>query len=301
MARPARWLTVPALLVLVLAIPAPASAVSPSGAPSALEPVGTPLTPPVRERPVRAPAMTDRRVVIISDSAMAGVRWHGALGGLRGFRSVPMLESCRRLVMASCRGREGYAPRTAFEEIRQLPVAAPDDVLVIATGYNDSHETFAGDVDWVMAAARERRFRHVAWVTYRSDTDYELPSSSLVRFARYKEMNRILRARFLSGRYPEMQLWDLDRYTMAAPQWFLADGVHQSRLGAWAVADWLSRHVAAMDRRQCPMPWTISGTRPRPCPLPDPLPAVIGPPDIAALYGLTGDLTGRPQPGPRLG
>jgi hypothetical protein len=231
---------------------------------------------------------------------MAGLRWHDATGALQGFRAVPMLESCRRLVMASCRGREGYAPLTVFEQIRRLPTAASDDLLVIATGYNDSHETFADDYTWVMAAAREKRFRHVAWVTYRSRTDYELPSSSLVRFARYKEMNRILRARFRSGRYPEMQLWDLDRYTRAAPQWFLADGVHHSRLGSWAVADWISRHVAAMDRRRCPQPWTSGGVRPRPCPLPDPLPARVGPPDIASLYGLTGDLRGRPQPGRRL-
>lgn len=299
--RRTRWLTLAVGLALACAVVAPTPAWSPAESVRALGPVGGDPAPPERLRPSPSPVTTDRRVVIISDSGMAGLRWHDAIGALQGFRAVPMLESCRRLVMASCRGREGYAPRSAFEEIWHLPTAAPDDLLVIATGYNDSHDTFAGDFAWVMAAARERRFGHVAWVTYRSRTDYELPSSSLVRFARYEEMNRILRGQFRSGRFPEMQLWDLDRYTRATPQWFLADGVHHSRLGSWAVADWVSRHVAAMDRRRCPEAWTVGGVRPMPCPLPDPLPARYGPPDIASLYGLTGDLRGRPQLGRHLG
>ena len=62
-----------------------------------------------------------RQVTIISDSAMAGVRWNGALGGFRGFDAVPLLESCRRLVHRSCNGREGYRPRTAYAEILAQP------------------------------------------------------------------------------------------------------------------------------------------------------------------------------------
>ncbi|MGB0112566.1 MAG: hypothetical protein WBP59_05055, partial [Ilumatobacteraceae bacterium] len=78
--------------------------------------VGTPSPSPgpVATNPEPAP----RRVVIISDSAMAGIRWSGALGGLQGFYAEARLESCRRLVAASCRGREGYAPRTTLREIR---------------------------------------------------------------------------------------------------------------------------------------------------------------------------------------
>ena len=38
----------------------------------------------------------DRSATIISDSAMAGIRWNGALGGFRGFNADDRLESCRR-------------------------------------------------------------------------------------------------------------------------------------------------------------------------------------------------------------
>ena len=52
----------------------------------------------------------DTNVIFISDSSFAGIRWNGALGYLQGARWDARLESCRRLIGTSCRGREGYAP-----------------------------------------------------------------------------------------------------------------------------------------------------------------------------------------------
>jgi hypothetical protein len=228
----------------------------------------------------------DRRVVIISDSAMAGVRWNGALGGFQGFRAEPRLESCRRLVQSSCRGREGYAPLTAYNEILSLPQAGDEDLLVIATGYNDWNTRFASDFDQVLGAARARGFHHVAWVTYRSQVGYSIPSSGGLQ-SNYAEMNRILRAKVASGSFPEVRLWDLDQYTSPVPTgWFHSDGVHETVLGSWGVADWISRHVRAFDDRPCVHPWAPGGRPDDPCPNPDPLRATRGVIDIAALYGV---------------
>ena len=52
-------------------------------------------------------------VLFVSDSSLAGIRWNGDLGWLQGATFVAELESCRRLIGASCRGREGYAPENA--------------------------------------------------------------------------------------------------------------------------------------------------------------------------------------------
>lgn len=214
----------------------------------------------------------DRRVVIISDSAMAGVRWNGALGGFQGFRAEPRLESCRRLVQSSCRGREGYAPLTAYGEILSLPQAGPEDILVIATGYNDWNTRFSSDFDQVVGAARASGFHHVAWVTYRSRVGYSIPSSGGAH-SNYGEMNRILRAKVASGAYPEVRLWDLDEYTWPTPDgWFYPDGVHETTLGSWGVADFISRHVRAFDDRPCAQPWRPGARIADPCPNPDPLP-----------------------------
>lgn len=247
---------------------------------------GSPVaTDPDASAPANTPPR-DRRVVVISDSAMAGVRWNGALGGFQGFRAEARLESCRRLVQSSCRGREGYAPLTAYNEILALPQAGDEDLLVIATGYNDWNTRFASDFDQVVGAARARGFHHVAWVTYRSQVGYSIPSSGGAQ-SNYAEMNRILRAKVASGTFPEVRLWDLDAYTAPAPAgWFYSDGVHETVLGSWGVADWISRHVRAFDDRPCVQPWEPGGRVDDPCPNPDTLPATRGVIDIAAIYGV---------------
>ncbi|MDJ0771723.1 MAG: hypothetical protein QNJ12_23250 [Ilumatobacter sp.] len=226
-----------------------------------------------------------RRVTIISDSAMAGVRWNGALGGLQGFEPIAKLESCRRLVQASCRGREGYAPLTAQQEILALPSAGPEELLVVAVGYNDWHARFSSDFDLVVGAARAKGFRHIMWVTYRSQVGYTLPGSGGT-LSNYGEMNRVLREKVASDAYPEVRLWDLDAYTRSSVGWFTADGVHETQLGSWGVADWLSRHVRAFDDKPCVQPWTAGGAPEAVCPNPDPMPSWAGLPDVAGIYGL---------------
>ena len=49
---------------------------------------------------------------------------------------------------------------------------------MIAVGYNDWHGTFPSDFELVMSQARRSGFRHVAWLTYREDNSYSLPSDS---------------------------------------------------------------------------------------------------------------------------
>lgn len=236
--------------------------------------------------PARRLTPPPRSAVIISDSAMAGVRWNGALDGFRGFHADDRLESCRRLVAQSCRGREGRRPPTALEEIRGLAPAAPTDVLVIAVGYNDWHVGFAWQSRMVLDAARSKGFRTVAWVTYREEVGYMLPSSSDAVRSNYASMNTELRAILASGDYPELRLWDLDAYTRGVTGWFAYDGVHQLRRGSWGVADWVSRHMAALDGRPCAMPWTPTFGQDQVCPDPDPLPAFRGYPDLSGLYGI---------------
>ena len=225
----------------------------------------------------------DRRVTIIGDSASAGMRWNDALDGLQGFRVDARLESCRRLVQWSCRGREGYAPRTVVAEIQQLAAPGPDDLLVVMTGYNDWHERFSDDFDTVIAAARARGFHHIMWVDYRSNVGYTLPSSGGTS-SNYGEMNRIIGEKLASGAYPEVRRWYFDAYTAGTSIWFHSDGVHETTFGSWGVADWISRHVRAFDDRPCAQPMRPGGAIPNPCPDPDTLPTTVGYPDIAGLY-----------------
>jgi hypothetical protein len=227
----------------------------------------------------------DRRVFIIADSTMAGMRWNATLAGLQGFTAFTDLESCRRLVVSSCRGREGYVPPTLVSEIRNLPPITDEDILVIGAGYDDWYGRFSSDFDTVVATARAKGFHHIAWANYVVTTHYLQPGSLAPN---YDAMNGVLAAKVASGAYPEVRVWDLDGYVQGAPGWFYSDGIHETPLGSWAVADWISRHVRAFDDRPCVQPWTPGAAVADPCPDPDPLPATLGHPAIAALYPVAG-------------
>ena len=87
-------------------------------------------------------------VLFVSDSSLAGIRWNGDLEWLQGANIVAELESCRRLIGASCRGREGYAPENATQAV--LTASGSFDTLVVGTGYDDFAPLFAQGFDSVV-------------------------------------------------------------------------------------------------------------------------------------------------------
>jgi hypothetical protein len=229
--------------------------------------------------------LPQRRATIISDSAMAGVRWNGALPGLRGFNPDHRLESCRRLVSRSCNGREGRRPNTALVEIGLLPTPLPRDVLIVAVGYNDFDSPFPTHSRQVLDAAVAKGFQTIAWVTYREEVTYRLPGDTGRAISNYRNMNAELRRLVASGQYPALTLWDLNEYTSGASSVFTSDGVHQLKYGSWLVADWLSRKMAAIDGRPCPTLWSPTFQYEDVCPDPNSVFAARGYPPVQALYG----------------
>jgi hypothetical protein len=232
--------------------------------------------------PVNTPN-PDRRVFIVADSTMAGMRWNGTLAGLQGFAVVHLLESCRRLVIPSCRGREGYAPPSVLAEIRDLTGITKEDILLIGAGYDDSAARFSGDFDTIVGAARQAGFHHIAWASYVVSTRYLQPGALTPNFA---AMNDVLFTKVASGQFPEVRIWDLNTYVIGTRGWFNSDGIHETTLGSWGVADWISRHVRAFDDRPCAQPWTAGGVVSEPCPNPDLLPPSLGHPQIERLYSV---------------
>ena len=182
------------------------------------------------------------RAVLISDSAISGIRWYGRQEHLTGTRWETYLESCRRLVVPSCRGREGYAPRTVVGELHdiraRLGPADARDLLVIAVGYNDSESRFRSDVADVLTAAHQVGFRRVVWLTYRVDNSYLAPGSGQV--TDYGAMNAVLRHELDSGRWASLGLWDYNAAFAGHDEWFSSDGIHVTPDGATMVAKWLS-------------------------------------------------------------
>jgi hypothetical protein len=200
--------------------------------------------------PANDVAPGDSEVLFVSDSAFAGIRWNGALPFLVGAAFDSRLESCRRLIGASCRGREGYAPRTAHAELASATFGRYD-MAVVAVGYNDSLSTFPSALDAVVTMARLRGIDRVMWVTYREDVGYVSPAG-VSDGSSYVAMNRWLRSAAASGRYPELLIADWRAYSSEPRGWLAADGVHLTLSGARAAAEYVSRKLAAVERRPCP-------------------------------------------------
>ncbi len=210
---------------------------------------GSPVTATAGSAPNAFPP-PNSPVIMISDSAFAGIRWTGALGYLQGAAWDTRLESCRRLIGVSCRGTEGYAPRTAVVELSRVPAGAYR-TLVVAVGYNDWSGTFPQGVDAMMAQARAKGIDRVVWVTYREQVSFVSPGRASNQ-ASFAANNRYLHSVLASGRYPELTLADWSGYSRWRPSWLTADGVHLTVAGAPPAAMYLSRKLAYLERRPCP-------------------------------------------------
>ncbi|MEY2975481.1 MAG: hypothetical protein RIR49_1901 [Actinomycetota bacterium] len=239
--------------------------------------------------PASATAVAERiapstGVLVIGDSSIASLRWvRGAAGALIGERFTLDLESCRRLVARSCRGREGRTPNTALEALRDH--ADTHTTLVMATGYNDSSTAFEPSFRAIVDEARRLGYDRIVWLTLRSAVDYVAPEDSANHRA-FASNNATLRRLVASGGFPEVVIADWGRHSADRPEWFTADGVHHRPLGAWAIADYLSRVLAHLDGRSCPAPELPSSAPADPCPDPDAGPPVAA---ISSLYPVVPD------------
>ena len=238
------------------------------------------------DRPTRTAVRLDppRRAVVIGDSAIAALRWvPRADSAIVGFEHTLDLESCRRLYSRSCDGREGRTPPTVYEALDFH--GGKFTTLVVATGYNDSDLNFAVSFRLVVERARTLGFERIVWWTLRSDVDYVAPGA-VADHRTFAINNQIVRDLLATGDYPDVVLADWGAYTAGQTDWFVTDGVHYRSLGAWAAADYLTRKMAFLDDRPCPVPTAPNLPVENPCLDPD----VTGPvTDLRAMYPVGAD------------
>jgi hypothetical protein len=236
---------------------------------------GAPMTATLPVPPnVQPPA----RALLVGDSTLAGVRWYGTTEALLGYPYVLTAESCRRLATASCRGREGYTPTNAVTAIRNA--SGSFGTVVIMAGYDDWWTVFSSSFDQVVAAARAKGARTIVWLTFREGVGYVNPSGVSANEAFVKN-NQILREKVASGQFPDVVLADWHAYTATTSGWLAGDGIHLTVAGSFGAADYISRYLAHLENRACPMPWVEGTAVDNPCPNPD----AHGPvSDILSLY-----------------
>jgi len=182
------------------------------------------------------------RISVIGDSVMSGIRWYGAWAPLRRFNYTVDVESCRRTLAFSCRGREGYAPDNTISAMRRLR-GQLGSVLVVGTGYNDPGVTFARAVDAVMAEAAAQGIPVVIWATMRTAGVSYVSPTYASSVSTFRNNNQILLAK--AAQYGgRLQVADWATYSASRREWVGSDGVHLTPSGATAMAGFIADQAA---------------------------------------------------------
>ncbi|MEM9748182.1 MAG: SGNH/GDSL hydrolase family protein [Actinomycetota bacterium] len=221
-------------------------------------------------------AVPRQRVAVIGDSILDGIRRNRGFGALRGASFEVRGESCRRLgARPSCGGIFDRFPFTAAETLASQPYGA-FDIAVINTGYNDVPTNIERSIPMIMNAAQQIGVRRVIWFTYARDepTDKGIELGGQL----YAPHNAALRAAAADDH--RLVVVDWGAVSDASFHWTDSDGLHLAGPGGRALSDFISRSVAHVVGRPCPMPWAPFEAIESPCGDP----GLRAPIDPVALY-----------------
>lgn len=161
-----------------------------------------------------------QKVTVFGDSVADKMqRSPVALAALNdGFTLDLRTRGCRRLVAPSCTivGSSG-TPTSLLPLVRQLGRRV-GKIVVIDIGYNDTPTNYNHDLDLVMRALQKAGVKTVVWLTLR-DPKRVYAASNADIFLEPKE-------------WPGFVIADWDSYSDSHPDWFEADGLHLTELGA---------------------------------------------------------------------
>ena len=219
--------------------------------------------PAVSSTPVRAAPPSDAPAVsLIGDSTMAGMQWNATSGDDprnvvgNAYKLTFNAESCRRIVVASCRGRFGSVPQSVVPLMKTTLKGQLGEALVVMAGYDDASITNAADQ--VVAEAEAQGVIRVLWLNYRSNTNYILPGGLAARDL-YGSHNAELTA--AAKRHGDLQILDWDGFTANQPDWFASDGIHLNLVGADGLANFIKNALDAQPAiGRCRASSAVTGT-----------------------------------------
>jgi len=182
-----------------------------------------------------AAAATKAKVTVIGDSVADRMERNPvAIAALNDQFSLDLeTRGCRRLVSPSCTivGSSGPPP-TVLQLVRNLSQNI-GSIVVVDVGYNDTPSHYNHDLDSVMRALKKLDVKTVVWLTLR-DPHHVYQASNADIWREPKE-------------WPGFVIADWDRYSENHPDWFAADGIHLTPLGAANLGQFIQsvlvRHV----------------------------------------------------------
>ena len=196
-----------------------------------------------------APEPKDVDVLLLGDSTMASLRWfEDGQRSIEGFDYTLDVESCRKIALQSCEGREKRVPESAVTVIENYD--QPVDVVVVMAGYHSWTTQFGGEVRELADMARYRGAKLVM-LNLKESLKFPAPGSRGERSV-YSDFNEQLREIVDSGDYPQLTVANWNLFSYSSPDWFERDGIHLKLEGTLALGWYISRVVANVVDNPCP-------------------------------------------------
>ena len=209
--------------------------------------------PPASSTPAPMPSTVPGprpQVLLLGDSTLAPLRWFvdGSrpllrLGSAADF--VLDAESCRRLSLRSCSGREDRRPVSASRVLLESPEVFRNVVLM--GGYHSTPEEFVEEFEDLLSAAEVHGVENLYVLDYRESLAFPLEGSRgrLSIYGSFNDSLRSLLAERRPGAVPRVVVLDWNAFTTAASDWFRSDGIHVNLAGSLGLGDFLVRAVFA--------------------------------------------------------
>jgi hypothetical protein len=163
-----------------------------------------------------------RHVTFIGDSVADAIpASNNSLAILRQGISLDLeVAPCRRVEGEGC-PIDGVRPPSAVQVIQSLGSSLGDNV-VVAVGYNDLEDQYAGNVEDAIQALTAAGVKHIWWLTLRAARHP------------YVTMNEDIEQ--AAAHHPQVSVIDWNLYSRSHPGWFQDDGIHPLNAGAVAMA-----------------------------------------------------------------
>lgn len=175
------------------------------------------LTAAVSARPLQL-----QHVTLIGDSVSDSIRVSSNAAAIAREGIDLDLETapCRRVEGIGC-PINGVRPTSAVQLIQSMGSRLGANV-VVAVGYNDFEDQYAGNVADALAALKAAGVKHVWWLTLRAARHPYLTMNGDLQAAAEKD--------------PQLSIIDWNVYSRSHPDWFQTDGIHLKNEGALQMA-----------------------------------------------------------------
>jgi hypothetical protein len=136
---------------------------------------------------------------------------------------------CRRLEGEGC-PYQGTRPPSAVELIQSMGSKLGPNV-VVAVGYNDFEDKYAGNIEDAVDALTAAGVKRIFWLTLRAARHPYLTMNDAIAQA--------------AAKHPQVSVIDWNLYSRSHPDWFQTDGLHLLNPGALAMATLIHKSLLA--------------------------------------------------------